>query len=87
MLSPKTALSMVFYPFTTALLSIVTRVAIGFNDPKPARCSAMCTLDLSKTFDAINHTLLIDQISGSSLHSNVVRWLAAYIRHLHLWFC
>jgi hypothetical protein len=65
---------------TSALLPIATRVAIGFNDPKPARRSAMCAVDISKAFDAINHTLLLEQISGSPLHHNLVRWLAAYIR-------
>jgi hypothetical protein len=40
----------------------------------------MCAIDISKAFDLINHPLLLDQISDTSLHSNVVRWLAAYIR-------
>jgi hypothetical protein len=65
---------------TTALLPIVTRIAIGFNDPKPARHTAVCALDISKAFDSINHTLLIEQIGATSLHSNIVRWLSAYIR-------
>jgi hypothetical protein len=65
---------------TTSLLPIVTRIAIGFNDPKPARCTAVCALDISKAFDSISHTLLIEQIAATSLHSNIVRWLSAYIR-------
>jgi hypothetical protein len=65
---------------TSALLPIATKVAIGFNDAKPARRSAMCAVDISKAFDCINHTLLIDQISSSDLYSNLVRWLAAYLR-------
>jgi hypothetical protein len=36
--------------------------------------------DISKAFDAIYHSLLLEQISNSELHSNIVRWLAAYIR-------
>jgi hypothetical protein len=36
-------------------------------------------IDVSKTFDEVNHTLLIRKITSSSLHSNIVRWLAAYI--------
>jgi hypothetical protein len=64
---------------TTALLPIVTRVAVGFNDRKPAHRSAMCAIDISKAFDSINHPLLLDQLSDSSLHSNVVRWLAAVV--------
>jgi hypothetical protein len=65
---------------TTALLPIVTGIAIGFNSPKPARRTAVCALDISKAFDSIDHTLLIEQISSTTLHSNLVRWLAAYIR-------
>jgi hypothetical protein len=65
------------YSCTMALLPITTRVATGFNAPKPARRSAMCAVDISKAFDAINHSLLLEQISNSELHSNIVRWLAA----------
>jgi hypothetical protein len=42
--------------------------------------SALCVLDLSKAFDAINHTLIIDMISDYCLHPNLVCWLATYIR-------
>jgi hypothetical protein len=57
----------------TALLPIATKVAIGFNGKKPASRSVLVTIDVS-------HTLLIEQISGSLLPSNYVRWLAAYLR-------
>jgi hypothetical protein len=40
----------------------------------------MCAVNISKAFDAINHTLLLEQISALPLHHNLVRWLAAYIR-------
>jgi hypothetical protein len=40
----------------------------------------MCEIDISKAFDSIYHTLLLEQISNSSLHHNLVRWLAAYVR-------
>jgi hypothetical protein len=36
-----------FHSTTTALLPIATQVAIGFNDQKPARHSAMVILDIS----------------------------------------
>jgi hypothetical protein len=64
----------------TALLPIATKVAIGFNAKKPASRSVLVTIDVSKAFDSVDHTLLIEQISGSSLPSNYVRWLAAYLR-------
>jgi retron-type reverse transcriptase len=31
-------------------------------------------------FDSINHVLLLEMIFGTSLHSNIVRWLSSYIR-------
>jgi retron-type reverse transcriptase len=55
-------------------------VAIGFNDPKPVHPSALCAIDISKAFNTVNHTILLVQISASSLNSNLVRWLAAYLR-------
>jgi hypothetical protein len=39
----------------------------------------MCAVDISKAFDAINHVLLIEMISGTDLHPNLVRWLKACI--------
>jgi hypothetical protein len=36
-------------------------------------------VDISKAFDAVDHTLLLQQISASDINSNVVRWLAAYL--------
>ena len=65
---------------TTALLPIATKVAIGFNNKKPASRSVLVTIDVSKAFDSVEHTLLIEDISNSSLHPNYVRWLAAYLR-------
>jgi hypothetical protein len=35
---------------------------------------------LSKAFDCIDHTLLLEQISSTDLHPNIIRWLASYIR-------
>jgi hypothetical protein len=36
-------------------------------------------IDLSKTFDMVDITLLTEQISNSSLHHNYVRWLSTYL--------
>jgi hypothetical protein len=60
----------------TALLPVVTNVAFGFNEKKPASQTGMVILDISKAFDALNHVLLFEKIAASSLNSNVVRWLA-----------
>jgi hypothetical protein len=64
----------------TALLPLVTMVANGFNCNKPPFCTAVVASDISEAFDAINHTLLIKQILSASLHPNVIRWLATYLR-------
>jgi hypothetical protein len=63
-----------------ALLQISKAVAIGFNGTKPALPSAVVAIDISKAFNSVDHTLLIEEISGSDLHSNFVRWLSAYLR-------
>jgi hypothetical protein len=65
---------------STCLVPITTKVAVGFNGPKPAPRTAMCAEDINKAFDAIDHTLLMEQLSNLSLHSNLVRCLAAYLR-------
>ena len=64
----------------TACLPIVTNVAIGFNKDKPSSRTVMVALDISKAFDAVNHDLLLEKIAGTQLHSNIVRWLATYLR-------
>jgi hypothetical protein len=53
---------------------------MGFNEAKPASRTTMVALDILKAFDAIDHVMLLDKVSNSSLNSNVVRWLAAYLR-------
>jgi hypothetical protein len=64
----------------TALRPIATQVAIGFNDEKPARCSALAMIDISKAFDSVDHLLLIKQICDSGLHPNYICWIASYLR-------
>jgi hypothetical protein len=63
----------------TALLPVVAKVAIGFNEPKPASRTAMVSLDISKAFNAVNHNILLQKISDTTLHSNITRWMAAYL--------
>jgi hypothetical protein len=65
---------------TTALLPIVNRIVTGLNEDKPASRSVLVSLDISKAFDAIDHVLLLKKVSNSSLNSNIVRWLSAYLR-------
>jgi retron-type reverse transcriptase len=61
-------------------------VANGFNKNKPPTHTVVVTIDISKAFDAVDHTLLIQKIStfvrrdGTTLHPNLIRWLATYLR-------
>ena len=64
----------------TALLPTVTQIAEGFNARKPALRTATVSIDISKAFDAVNHTLLLNQICDTNLNNNLVHWLAAYLR-------
>jgi hypothetical protein len=74
----------VMHSTITALLPLVTKVAIGFNEKKPASRTATVSLDISKAFDAVNHDLLLDKISNTPLHSDIVCWIAAYLQGLPL---
>jgi hypothetical protein len=68
-----------FHSNVTVLLPIVTNIAIGLNKDKPASLTALVALDISKAFDAVDHDLLLEKITGSNLNSNVTRWLCAYL--------
>ena len=65
---------------TTALLPTATRVANGFNAPKPPLRTATIAIDISKAFDAVQHSLLLDAVCATDLHPNLVHWLACYLR-------
>jgi hypothetical protein len=65
---------------TTALLPLSTAIALGFNQNKPPAQTAVVAIDISKAFDWVDHTLLIQKLADSTMHSNIVRWLSAYIR-------
>jgi hypothetical protein len=64
----------------TALLPIATQIAIGFIDKKPPRHTAVAAIDISKAFDSVDHSLFIDEIIDSELHSNLIRWISTYLR-------
>jgi hypothetical protein len=69
-----------FRSITSALLPLATKTANGFNIKKPPIRTSAVAVDISKALDAVNHTLLLKQVSDSDINSNVVRWLAAYLR-------
>jgi hypothetical protein len=68
------------HSWTKALLPIVTKVAIGFNEPKPASWTALVCLNILKASDAVDHDLPPRKVSDTQLHSDIVRWLKTYLR-------
>ena len=67
---------------TSALLPLATSVIRGFNQRKPPMRTVAAAIDLSRAFDMVNHDILLEKLSDSPLHSNIVQWLSAFLRHL-----
>ena len=65
---------------TSALLPLTTNITRGFNSQKPAFRTGLLCVDLSKAFDVIDHHRLLKKIGYTDLHSNLKRWLVAYLR-------
>jgi hypothetical protein len=42
--------------------------------------TVIVAVDISKAFDTVDTMLLLEQISSTDLHHNLVRWLASYLR-------
>ena len=64
----------------SALLPLATTVARGFNQRKPAFRTGLFCGDLSSAFDVVDYDKLVHKISATSLHPNLKRWVAAYLR-------
>ena len=65
---------------TSALIPLATTIARGFNHPKPPLRTAAIAIDFAKAFDSVHHPTLLEKISRSGLHPNIVRWITCYIR-------
>ena len=57
---------------TSALLPLTQKVAAGFNQNKPPLRTVAMAIDHSKAFDTVNHTKLIEAISATGLHHNII---------------
>ena len=68
------------YSTVTALLPLTTNVVRGFNERKPTVRTGLLCVELSKAFDVVDHHRLLKKIGYSDLHSNLKRWLVAYLR-------
>ena len=64
----------------TALLPLVTQVAEGFNQPKPASRTGLLSVDLSRAFDIVDRVKLLQKIDATNLNPNLKRWMVAYLR-------
>ena len=64
----------------SALLPLSTNIVRGFNARKPAIRTGLLCVDLSKAFDVVDHHRLLKKIGLTDLHSNLKRWLVAYLR-------
>ena len=64
----------------SALLKLSTKIANGFNKKQPPNRTIVVALDLTKAFDSVDHTQLIETIHNSSAPSYLVRWLSSYLR-------
>ncbi|MCP4061384.1 MAG: hypothetical protein GY738_29760 [Pseudoalteromonas sp.] len=65
---------------TSSLLNLSTTIANGFNQNIPPSRTTVASIDLSKAFDCIPIHLLLQKISSSNLHPNIIRWLSCYLR-------
>ena len=65
---------------TSALLPLAQKVIVEFNQNIPPLRTVAMAIDFSKDFDTRNHTKLLEAISSTSLHYNIIRWLSAYLR-------
>ena len=48
----------------------------GFNQPRSPLCTLIKTINLTKSFDMVNHTKLIRALTLSSLTNNTKRVIA-----------
>ena len=65
---------------TSALLQLTSDVATGFNQRKPTHRTTCFAVDLTATFDTVNHNVLLSKIARSTLPEATCRWLSNYIR-------
>jgi hypothetical protein len=63
-----------------AIHPIISLISRGFNQSKPPLRTVVVALDLSKEFDTVDIPLLLEQITLTDLHPNIVCWLSAYLR-------
>ena len=64
---------------TTALCEQSTTITDGLNSKRTPERSIMVALDLSKAFDTVSHTTLLQDVQDPSLPNTIKRWLSIYM--------
>ena len=63
----------------TALHQLNNQITTGFNLTKPPGRTVVVAVDLSKAFDTVCHTTLLEDLNKSTLPGSLVRWFAGYL--------
>ena len=72
--------------YTTTLVATLTQhIHEGMNTPKPAHRTLSATIDISKAFDPVSRTLLMQKIYNINIDIYHKRWLTHFLtgRHAH----
>ncbi len=64
----------------TALQSILDHINSGLNRKKPVHRTVCVAIDLSRAFDTVDHTILLNDIDKLNLNDHIKRFLCAYLR-------
>ena len=65
---------------TSALLQMITDIAMGFNQRNPPDRTFCVAVDLSAAFNTICHNNLLSKITRSQLPPATARWLSCYLK-------
>ena len=63
----------------TALNNLNIDIADGFNEKKPPARTVLLQIDLSKAFDMVSHSKLLQDLNNSTLPPALKRWFNAYL--------
>ena len=64
----------------SALLHLSSSIEDGFNQKPPANRTVAVALDLTKAFDTVDYTILIERIRSSNMPGYLILWLSSYLR-------
>ena len=65
----------------TALSTITADIAAGFSRKKPAHRTVLVALDLTATFDIVDHQQLRDCVYNNNIPATIPRWLYIYMQN------